>query len=174
MSNTMNEILRKEAQTNPVFNAVAHVFALRERTRAQVTVGTLTQTMKKEGFDYEKRQLASVLEFLARTGVGSIEKDRRGRVQALKEIKLTLQSVGKAAVNKEALEGRRQRNRFAPLLAPVKVSAPSSPPPQAIEKPKADPSTLTVLIKGTTVSVSIPETFTRDDVIDLVNRLQAS
>lgn len=93
--------LRERATKSPVFSALAHTFAMRERTRQQIVLTTLFNTMVKEGFNFKKSEYAKELEFLAFLGIGKIDRDGKERTRALKGIKVTLQSVGMAAISKQ-------------------------------------------------------------------------
>ncbi len=108
--------IRKEASQKPAFNAVFQVFAKRQRARAQVTMHSLTATMKKEGFKYSRDEYAQVLKFLAHLGLGRAEFNRNNKFKALKDIKVTLQSIGLAATAKsEALDKWYSHNKFSSL-----------------------------------------------------------
>jgi hypothetical protein len=96
---TLTNNLRLLAKNNEVFNAMAHVFAMRERTRDQVTVHTISTVMAKEGYNFTAEQYRVVLEKLAMMQVGTVQTDRKGRVSALKSINITLQSLGKTALS---------------------------------------------------------------------------
>lgn len=93
--------LKSEAKKNPVFNAVAYSFAMRERSRRQVTVNNLALIMKREGFNYSRKELQEVLKFLGSLQLGKLEKTPRGNVRVLKGIPVTLQSIGLSALGKE-------------------------------------------------------------------------
>lgn len=108
--------LREEANKNPVFNTICRVLASRYRTRQQITMQALKATMKKQGLEFTKQQYEDVLKFMARVGIGHLDKGPRGRIRALKGIKVTLQSVGKAA-----LAGQDQLNNFKSQVKFAKV-----------------------------------------------------
>lgn len=116
--------LRLEADKNQAFNAVCKVFADRERSRQQITVISLKAAMKKHGFDFAVEQYEEILKVLARAGIGHLDKSPKGRIRALKGIKVTLQSVGKAA-----LSNGTQINNFRPQVKFMKI-------PQAINGKK--------------------------------------
>lgn len=119
------EKLRMEAAQNPAFNAIAHIFALRERTRAQVTIKTLANTMLKEGFSFSMEDYENILKFLHALGLGTIDVNHKGRVRGLKNIKVTLQSIGLATVaRKEALELKTAFIKLPVLHTPIPVLAP--------------------------------------------------
>lgn len=116
---TVVEILKKEADKDTVFKDVAHVFAQRKRARRQVTVTSLAARMAKEGFDYSKSEYARVLKRLSDLGLGSLQQDARGRIKALKDIKISLQSIGAAAVgSSKNLVNRTDRIKFNHLSLP--------------------------------------------------------
>lgn len=109
--------LRKEAATDKVFNAVCYVFAMRERARHQVTLASLRLTLYREGFMYKSEDIAKSLKFLSDLGVGRLEKNLAGNISALKDVTITLQSIGKSALsdNEAALKAFRQPHRFISL-----------------------------------------------------------
>lgn len=90
--------LRQKASEDPIFKSVAQGFAIRERSRNQVTIASLTQKMNKEGFNYTRQDYVDVLKFLANLGFGRLDLSPKGKVRALKDIPMTLQSIGMAAV----------------------------------------------------------------------------
>lgn len=92
--------VRQRAATSPAFNAMCHVFAMRERTRQQITLTSLYLTMEREGFKFKKEQYAKELEFMASLGLGKLETDKSG-ITALKNIYVTLQSIGMAGISKK-------------------------------------------------------------------------
>lgn len=110
--------LRDRAKESPVFNAMAHAFALRKRTRRQVTIQNLYWTMVNEGFNFKKDEYQKELDFLADLGVGSLDKTKDGSIVALKNINVTLQSLGFSALN------RRQNLKTAMFkdLLPIQPS----------------------------------------------------
>lgn len=115
--------LMQEAATNPMSKAVFEGFALRIRTRAQVTVHSLTQKMQKEGFDnYASQDSVNVIKLLAQLRLGDLVLSPKGKVRAIKNIKVTLQSIGLAALgSKNALESAHFSNKFIPLQIPKPV-----------------------------------------------------
>jgi len=90
--------LQERARMNKVFNSMAHVFAIRERTRRQLTVTSLYAQMKREKFIFSKNDYINELQLLATLSVVSLEKSSRGMIKALVDIKITLQSIGQAAL----------------------------------------------------------------------------
>lgn len=93
-------LLRQEVAKSPALRDVCHVFALRERSRSQVTIQSLAATMKKEGFDYDRAAYVGVLRSLAKCKIGILKLSRNNRVQALVGINSTLQSIGMAGIDK--------------------------------------------------------------------------
>lgn len=127
----MVQSLQAEAKLNPVFNTVMHAFAIRERTRAQVTVSNLRLSMAQEGYQFDRPQCEKVLQFLASIGVGRLQKHANGILYALKDIKITLQSIGRAAIGAtDKLAKFDQGNSFSRLPAQItqaKAVAPIKP-----------------------------------------------
>ncbi len=104
------------AKTSDVFNAMCHVFALRERTRQQITVSSLTLKMEKEGFKYTAKDYARELQFLADLGLGKMEL-KNGVPKVLSKITVNLQSIGKIAFGQAAdLELNYIQKRKLPVV----------------------------------------------------------
>lgn len=123
--------LRSKAQVNKIFNDMMHVFALRERTRRQVTIPGLQLRMKEAGFNYDKSLYQDAIVFLAKLGYGKVETDINGEVFALKSVAYTLQSIGKVALSEsQSLE----KANFITPRQPSNVRA-FSKLPNMIEKP---------------------------------------
>ncbi len=128
------EALRTEAAKNPAFNAVCHIFALRERARQQVTINSLSITMAKEGFSVTKSQCEDIIKFMASIKLGTLDFDLKGRLRALKNIKVTLQSIGLAAISrKDDLE----KYHLTPVFGTLPMPAVVTPPAEAIIKAQA-------------------------------------
>lgn len=176
MSN-LNEMvmsLQKEVQQDAAFNAVAHVLALRERARGQLTLRALSQRMKKEKFNYSDAQYAAILKKLAHLGFGRLDTDFKGRVRGLKEIKMTLQSIGAAACGqKVSLSHHRQRNRFLTVVPPTDIR--NAPPTQAERRVSAlaqiEKIALSVVINGKSLKLEIPREFTAEEVSAVISQL---
>jgi hypothetical protein len=168
------EKLASEAKVNPVWNAVAHVFALRERARSQVTVSALSQRMKDEGFTYERKDIEDVLKLLSSVGVGKLVKDSEGRIDALVDIKLTLQSIGKVAAGQDMeIHGFRRKAKFSRLprrgrhverkVVPFKpVAAPKQPDARVI---------LTVVVGGKSINIPVSG-LTPQEIANLISDLR--
>jgi hypothetical protein len=60
--------------------------------------------MQREGFNYDSEQNKQSLLFLASIGVGVIDRDLKGNVRSLKNIRVMLQNVGLAALSKVKTE----------------------------------------------------------------------
>ena len=163
--------LREEAAKNPVFNSVCLVFSMRERTRQQITIPSLMVTMDKEKFSFSKEELAKVLRFLSGLGIGTLEHDRSGKVTALKNIKVTLQSIGLSALSKkEGLDKFQAQPQFQSLVADQASKAPV--PTKTVQIPHAGttdntnrfPASLTVKIEGKPVVFDIPHGISLKDL----------
>lgn len=114
------ERLSALASQNKAFNAIAHIWSLRERARSQVTVHTLMTTLKIEGFDYQKSEVVEVLKTLANMKIGRLELNSKGETIALKDVKYTLQSIGLASVSKKPLSPHTPKTVFTKLPIPKK------------------------------------------------------
>lgn len=158
--NGLVDKLRIRANESKVFNVLCHVFALRERTRGQITIQSLSSKMKKEGFNFTKDEYRNELRFLASIGIGTLETSRRGTITALKNIKITLQSIGQAAVD--------SKNKIKPANFQTvynKISLTKTPPKP---KPLGGKPTLTLAINGTRMTVEVPETINPADLFTLL------
>lgn len=164
------ERLRDYASKNPTFNAMAHSFAMRERTRQQITVHSISASMAKEGFNFSKREFQDALAFMASLKLGHLTTDHKGRITALKGIQMTLQSIGLASVSKKDSLARNTT-----VIPFVKLPVP-------IETPKVviTDTLLKKPIKETTLSIKIGyKTFNFDlfpegrvqDLIDTIDRI---
>lgn len=132
------DTLRIESKSDPVVNAVLTMFGARERARDRVTLHALTQRMKDEGFVYDQASYIKVLKLLAKLGLGKLDIDPAGRVRALREVKVTLQSIGQAAVGQESsIQEWNQRNKFREI--PVIEAAPVKKPEPLTVKERVQP-----------------------------------
>lgn len=177
------EKLKQAAKINPVANAVFHVFASRERARNQVTVASLAKRMAAEGFNYPAAEYPPVLELLASLGFGHLVKNKAGQAVALKDVKVTLQSIGLAACGQAPkLQGFQPRRRFGklrsvprpaaqPRVLPVKEAA---RPITVIRRRTGNPPlvlTFVVPETGKAINISIPDDWGKEDVAELVGKL---
>lgn len=115
--------LRQEAAKSQVLTSICHMFALRERSRNQVTVSSLMAAMTKEGFKHSRYEYVEALKALSRCDVGTLKHSKNNRVQALINIRYTLQSIGKAVVSKQSSVTKQVKaNRYTKLSseAPIK------------------------------------------------------
>lgn len=168
----MIETLKAAANKDKATANVLHMFALRGRARQRVTVDGLKQRMKKEGFDHDNQEYRSILKLLESVGIGRLQMDARGRVKALTDINLTLQSIGKAALGQEkALKSFRQRNRFSKVqVAQPKtlVSAPAS----SDSAPSIGISGISLVVGGKAVSISLGADLSAAEITAIVERFQ--
>ena len=153
------EALKAEAAKNPVFNAVALVFAMRERARQQVTIGALSLRMAQEGYNFKRSDYQNVLRFLASIGIGTLELGEGNTPRALKNIRLTLQSIGEAALGSQP-----NVEKFQPAFEYQRVMAPIAQPLQTIVPAAvmAAPlkAALTVHIDGKPITFEMPQGLT--------------
>lgn len=131
--------LREEAAKSSALNSVCHVFAMRERSRAQVTLNSLMATMVKEGFDYKRDEYVRALKTLAAIGIGTASFAKNNRFKALTNVKYTLQSVGMAAISKKnELDRAIPSNKFTRLTVDAPAKAAKEPPVSAGQKYPAE------------------------------------
>lgn len=168
--NQIVESLRKESQTDKILNDVMHVFASRKRARETLTVSGLYQRMKKEGFSHDPIAYEKILRYLSTLGIGALETDSKGKVRALKHIKMALQSIGLAAVgSSQRLTLFKQRNKFNALSEIAEVIKPKQP---AAGATSGFPVSITVVINGKPVNFRVPKELTEAEIADLVVRFR--
>lgn len=193
------DTLRKEAQNDPFANAAFMVCAVRPRARFRVTLDGLKQRMVKEGFkDFDNERAARFLGLLANLGFGRLEKDAKGRVVALTDIRTTLQSIGKAALGEEvSLDKFRKRNRYTKLAEVPKAAmaavdlkqepqlkrpAPAPKPPvkkkpELVSVPTPKPIGtslvgLAVTLAGRTVRIPVTEDMSHEEIALIIERFR--
>lgn len=172
------DALRKGAASNKAFNAVCHMFATRERARQQVTIESLMMRMAQEGFRFSKKEYQGCLTFLASCGIGTLDvKTDTKEVKALKNIKVTLQSVGKAALaqgsslEKFSPQYEYQEVKFKDtIVQPPATAAPVIPPPAA----SGHVVMLVTRLNGKEVKLPLPRELTTQELGELVIMLSSN
>lgn len=167
--NEMIEMLKQEATKNEAFKAVCLMWALRERARSQVTVTALSARMKKEGFNFSKTRYKDILKFLASTGLGRLDSSPSGDIRSLKEIRVSLQSLGKSVcTGSKELKNIQKRNRYhkVPVTEHTRVATP------APIRHKNSSVVLTFMINGKAINISVPQDLTPIEIGTLVARFQ--
>lgn len=168
------ESLKDEANKNPVAKDVFYVLATRKRARQQLTVTSLANRMKAEGFRHQRYEYAKVFEFLADLDLGKLIRNQRGRVSGLSNITVKLQSIGLAGY---------QENREIEEFVPRKifkrfpeVKAKKITPTEFKQRREEDINRLSleVTINGKKLNITIPDTFTADDLADFIRRLKTN
>lgn len=165
-SSELTKKLRAEVANSEAFKAVCHVFSQRERARSQVTIGALTLRMEHAGFHFKRSQYEEVLKSLASLGLGKL--DAKGnKVKALRDIRVTLQSIGQVAVgSQDTLDTFNRRNSFVALQVPKT---------QAKAPPKSDPKypiAIVATIQGEQVSFPLSFSLTGAQICVLIQNLQ--
>lgn len=154
--------LREKAKTSPAANSFFHVCALRKRARSNINVRSLALKMQKEGFNYTVEEYRDIIKFLADLGFGRLDTDAKGRVKGLKDIRVSLQSIGQTACGEQVqLRGFRPRNRFA-MIGSIKP------------KPKQVETEIDVSIKmnGKAVKIQVPKDLTAEEIAALISGFQ--
>lgn len=162
------ESLREEAIKNPVFNAMCHVFAARERARQQVTITSLNLTMIKEGFKYQREDYEKCLRFLASLGIGKVDLDSNKKFRSLKEIKITLQSIGQVVLTKKAgFETFHPNARFQALKESSNghtATVMTMPKDESLELISSYRAKLVVMFDGVPFSFELPRKLTTREI----------
>lgn len=107
--------IKKHSEISDVFNAMCANFAGRQRTKETLTVRALTARMEQAGYGYTKEDYANELMFLSKLGIGTLKRDNKGHIQALTDLKVTLQSIGQACATAKNLKQWRKQRRFKKL-----------------------------------------------------------
>lgn len=146
--------LRAEAAKDRTFNDICHVFSLRERARGQVTIAALQLTLIKEGFTHDKEEIRRVFKLMAGLGLGTLDLAPNKIIRGLKDIKVSLQSIGMSALDPaEQLEKFNQPVKYLDLPVPKPKSKPL---PQAAQKaPKVETSKPPVQTRRYKASIKI-------------------
>jgi hypothetical protein len=167
------ERLREKAKENRTADDVLHAWATRDRARSLITVRALTRRMTKEGFEHDEKEYADFLKFLASIGLGHLDVDKNGRVRALKDVKISLPSLGDAVISGstkgDVLKTVRRRNRFVKISPPPaggEEKAPTAPTPGDVQ------IILTVKIGPKTLNIPVPKDFNPTEVSMVVALLQ--
>lgn len=168
-SSTVVEQLKAEAKRDQVFSNVCHVFAARERARQQVTLEALWYNMQKHGFKHTKEQYEAVLKFLASRGIGHIERDSKNRIIALKGVKYTLQSIGRAALGERpSLDKNTVRASYKDIQPMPQAFVDKSPTTR-----RADPYKIvvTLVINDKPVVLEVPSKIAPDELNKFINAI---
>lgn len=170
------QALRSRCESSKTFNSMCHVFALRERTRRQITLGSLQASMMKEGFKFTKQQYAEELKFMANLGIGKLVLNKKGSVVALSNVLVTLQSIGLAAMTGvKELAAFKPAAKFKSLDEIFKTSAQVKPLPKLLEKkspPVAKPDDfqayLTLVMDGKIIQYDLLPEFSTKELFSLM------
>ncbi len=165
--NQMVESLKKEAASNKATNDVLFVFSNRERARQILTVSGLKQRMKAKGFDYSDDKYGEVLTTMAAAGVGTLQKDAKGRVHALKDIKITLNSLGKAVLNAEKVKGFTPKNTYVEVKVPQTTEVIAAPKGLTTGSLK-----LGVYMKDRLINIEVPSNLSSEELAALIHKFQ--
>lgn len=129
----LTQRLHDEVLKDPTLNAVCSLFALRERSRKQVTLRNLSIVMYEEGFKFTRLDFERCLLFLASLGVGTLDRDIKGNIRSLKNIKFSLQNLGLAALGRTQdaktlpFKDTRKPNGFPKPSVPTELPKPVEP-----------------------------------------------
>lgn len=152
--------LEQKAKSDAAFNAVCHVFALRERTRKQVMLNSLKVKMKKEGFDFSHEQYLEVIKFLASLGYGKLKHNRANRIVGLTEVRTKLQRIGEMALGKVQVP---QVSTDAAPKVPVLIRKKQEK--MAVIPTTNAPATIIMTIGGKTVKIESSDGISAKDLL---------
>jgi hypothetical protein len=160
------ESLKREAETNKVANAVFYVFALRDRTRSTLTIHALDQRMKLNKFIFPREEYCKIVKLLSELDLGTLVTNGKGKIIGLKDIRVTLQSVGNVACNKVGnLEGFHARNKYEVLELPKKTAKP------AVIAPPAHEVMIAVRINGAKFEIPVAKSLSENEIASLIKSL---
>lgn len=169
------QALKNEAKTNPVAASVFTVWGSRHRARNQVTIQALSYRMKDSGFQYEASDYVKVLKVLITLGLGT-PMTVGGRLVGIRDVKMTLQSIGKAAMQGgESLEMFKRRNRYSKLIVAKPLVGASIPAAARVggKVAKAFQNLhIAVSVGSKMLRIDIPEDFTGEEISTLVSQLR--
>lgn len=166
------ETLRAQATSDPVTNAVLHMWALRKRSRNEVTINGLAAKMKKEGFKHGRDEYIPLLRLMSKLGLGKLQVNQKGRVTALKQVETTLQSLGRAVVDVKqpaALRRMKKKNHFAPIALNSETSQVKAPEVPAPIK-KHPPTSITVQMGTKSLTFPIDPTVNEEEAAFMVGK----
>lgn len=160
--------LRTEVKNDKVFSDVCQMFAERQRSRHQVTVKSLSLRMHYlYGVKHTDNDYRKVLTTLATLGFGRVENDRAGRLRALKDVKTTLNSIGKVAIGKtESLEEQNKstKNKYV-RMTEIATTQPTR---------TSNKIGLTIMINTKPVSIPLPDDIKPEEMAELIYRLKGA
>lgn len=165
--------LKIKAGHDAAFNAMCYVFAMRERTRSQISLNSLCFTMAREKFNFTKAQYAKGLEFMALLGLGKLMYDNKDRLLMLKDIKVTLQSIGQAALDKKpSLERFHKMPEFVdlPVVKPQAETPVAKPQVKEAVLISEEPY-LDVKLSGQSYRFKLPKNISERDILDMLSTL---
>lgn len=166
------ESLRKEVSSNPVAKDVFHVFAARQRARNRVSVRALSLRMDKEGFKHDPKEYAAVLGAMHKAGFGQLERNRKGKVTGLKDVRITLQSLGAAVLGQKVkLQNLKDRHHYGTLVSTAAALKEDPKRPVAVYPFRLSGNvSITFTINGKPIIVPIPGDLTPDEIAALIQQ----
>lgn len=133
--------LKTETKSNPAADPFFHLLATRERSRSSITLGALSQRMKEEGFAYTRDQYRGLLKAMSTSGIAVAVVSRKGNITGVKDIKINLADLGKAACESKPSEGKvvnnkKESDKATTALPITKLEVTLNGRPAIIEFPK--------------------------------------
>jgi len=170
---TLINRLQDRAKSSETFNAMCHVFALRERSTKRISIHNLKTALAKEGFEFSREQLGAELKFMSQSGIGKLEFSPRGKLRSLGGITMTLQSIGMSAVaQNKSLKKQEVKPKFTKLPIPAAVQPEvTKVVPQETKKARYYEVGLTLIVDNENVMFPLPGKMTMQEFMELVSGL---
>lgn len=161
--------LRERTKTNKAFDVIMHVFGLRERARSILTIDGLAQRMKANNFNFDYKDYVATFQFLAELGLGQLVTNSKGKVIALKGIKVSLQSMGKAACGQNIpLDNFTKRNIYENIIPAAPVSK-----PEVLQKAEEDQQmSITIQVRDIPIMLKIPSRTSTHDLAVMIDTIR--
>lgn len=175
ITNDIVNALVKEAESSSVANSVFHVLALRKRARSSISLISLMNKMRQEGFNYRKDDYLPIFRLLAKLGLGELNTGPRGGIKGIKNIKYTLQSIGAIACKQgNTAEDYKPRNKFAEIQWNKPKVIKELNKAKEVVKHKSNSLNLELDLNGTLIHIPVPRGLTTNQIAQLVDRLKSA
>lgn len=166
----MTIALQERVKLSETFNAMSQVFSKRERTRQQLVLNSMIAAFKKKGFSFTKQQYKDELAFLASIGIGTLIKGSKGQVRALKDIDITLQSIGRAALSNGSKLSRFEPSPSFSNLPQPKLYTPKAESTKNLSK-TVKKATLSIILNGKTFIFDFVPDLDMSNVFHIITEL---
>lgn len=162
LSKNAVDMLKTETANSQAAEDVMNLLAERQRSRSTLSVSALSQQMRKRGIKHSPSEYREVLGLIAKLGVATKVMSSRGKVQALRNIKVNLSSLGKLAkgekleINDNNLHNQAAKAIRQPLVDVELAPAPMNKAIEELDK-KHDTFSFSMIIEGKPIVITIPK-----------------